>query len=101
MRKTTSILLVGLMIVGMVGCVQAVAEERNELEELVGLEIKIIYFGDKGTFGQLYCQGRLLSIRGNWLIMIDKKDIYTWCYIPNIMKIQILDREYKPEERSK
>ncbi len=30
MRKTTSILLIGLMIVGIIGCLQAVAQERNE-----------------------------------------------------------------------
>ncbi len=36
MRKTISIVLVGLMIIGVIGVVEAFAQERNDLEELIG-----------------------------------------------------------------
>ncbi len=110
MRKTTSILLVGLMIIGMVGCVQAVAEnfetkfpeERNDLEELVGLEVDIIYqiTGTVSVTHPFHCQGIIVEIREDWIIILIKKkrkdDRYVWCYIPTIRKIAILDKDYKP-----
>ncbi len=98
MRKIATIMLVGLMIIGMMGCVQAIAQDGNDLEELVGLKIKVWYAA--GIFNHLTCTGILSEIKGNWLIMIGlgwfDKGEYTWCYIPTIRGIDVLNENYEP-----
>ena len=99
MRKTVSTILVGLMIIGMMGYIQATGQEGNELEELMGLEVNIIYQitgkGMSTTIIKFDCKGIVIGIKEFWIIVLVKKK-YVWCYIPTIRKIEILDKDYKP-----
>ena len=104
MKKTASIVLVALIIIGMMaGYVQAFAQEGNELEELIGLKVKIVYqwTGSKGL-GLTECKvnGTIVELVGNsWIIVLVKKR-YAWCYIPTIRYIEILDKNYRPAKKS-
>ena len=94
MRKAISIILVCIMLIGAMSII-AVA---NDLDELIGLEIRVWY---AGNFNRLSCRGILLEIRGDWLIVFVDKKKYTWCYIPTIRGIDILNKDYKPSRKVK
>ncbi len=94
--------MVGLMIVGMVGCVQAVAQD-NDLEELIGLRIKVwqdipTNWNTWGARENAWVEGTFWGIKGGWLILKAGRNKYIWCSISTIRKIEILDKDYKPEE---
>ncbi len=66
------------------------------------MEVNIVYqISSRGTsykLGMLNCKGIIIEIKELWIILQDGKK-YIWCYILTIRKIEILDREYKPEGR--
>jgi len=98
MKKMMSILFVSLMVIAFTGIVYAeVYDISNDLEELVGLEVKIWY--SNISFLDPYCKGMLVARRGNWLIVRDKEGTYNWCHISKIRKIQILDEDYIPAKK--
>ena len=98
MKKLISIILICLMLIGATG-IMAVA---NELDELVGLRIKVwqgipTNWNTWGARENAFVEGWLLQIRGDWLILKCGKSKYVWCLISNISRIEILDKNYKPK----
>lgn len=98
MRKMISMLLVALMIIGMMGCTRAVAQE-NDLEELIGLKIKVwqdvpTNFNKLGARENACVEGQFLQIKGNWIILKCSRNKYVWCYISEISRIEISDKNY-------
>lgn len=110
MRKILSILVIVSLMFIVLGNGVALPEESREevqvrvlafvdgeLEELVGLWVIVWYQEAYSLYDELYCKGKVLGRKGsNWLIIQDEKDIFTWCYIPTIRKIQILSTNYVP-----
>lgn len=111
MMKILSILAVASLIFVTLGGGMALPEESRaevqvrvpafvdvELEELIGLWVIVWYAEAYSLYDELYCKGKVLGRKGsNWLVMVDEKNIFTWCYIPTIRKIQILSTNYVPE----
>lgn len=100
MRKTMGILLVVLMIIGIMGCTQAMAL-GNVLYQLQGLKIKIwqdipTNWNKWGSRENACVEGMFLKIEGNWIILKCGKSKYIWCSISEISRIEILDKGYKP-----
>lgn len=111
MKKALSILMVVSLMFIALGSGMALPEESREevqvrvlafvdeeLEELVGLWVKVWYAEAYSSYDELYCKGKVLGRKGsNWLIIRDMKDFITWCYIPTIRKIMILSEDYIPK----
>ena len=97
--KRISMLLVVLMIIGLMGCTQAMAQE-NDLEELVGLKIKVwqgipTNWNKWGARENACVEGCFLEMKGNWIILRCGKDKYVWCSISQISRIEILSKDYR------
>ncbi len=91
MKKTVSTILVGLMIIGMMGYIQTAAQERNELEELIGIKVSI-YWSRIRWVKDVF----IIEIKDeNWFIYRKGKK-YGWGYISTITYIKIEDKDYKP-----
>lgn len=99
MRKAISIILICLMLIAVTHIVAA----SNELDELVGLRIKVwqdipTNWNTWGARENAFVEGRLLQIKGGWLILKCGKGKYVWCLISNISRIEILNKDYVPRQ---
>jgi len=99
MKKLISIILICLMLIS-VATMIAVA---SELDELIGLRVKV-WQGIPTNWNtwrareNAFVEGWILQVRDNWLILKCGKRKYVWCYIPQIARIEILNKDYVPSK---